>query len=128
MSPPALDGKPVLIVDDDDELRVTMADLVREEGWAVIEASNGDEALALAAQVSPGLIILDHRMPRRTGAEVYQSLRQMGVSAPVILVTAAQDVSRLAASLGVRCFLAKPFGLDRLISMIQQATQGGCGP
>ncbi|MCK6546133.1 response regulator [Myxococcota bacterium] len=126
MTAPAGLGRELLIVDDDDDLRALVAEVLRAEGWRVFEARDGAEGLRLALELKPSVIVLDHRMPRLTGAEVYQQLRAQDVGATIILVTAARDVPSLAASLGIACFLGKPFDADALIELVRRAHDGDC--
>lgn len=82
--------KSVLVVDDDESARDFVAALMAAEGWHVIEAANGVEALDLAQSELPSLIVLDVSMPQLDGFEVYRRLRT-GVftkDLPIIMLTA----------------------------------------
>ena len=117
----------VLIADDDDDLRGAIADALRDEdAFDVVEARDGTEALALALSMQPHAIVLDHRMPGLSGADVIDRLRGAGISVPIIFMTAARDVAQLAGKLGVQCFLGKPFGVDELVALIGRALVGHC--
>ncbi|HJV86074.1 MAG TPA: response regulator [Noviherbaspirillum sp.] len=116
----------VLVADDDDEFRQALAEIIALEGWHVWEASDGEEALVCASKVKPDVVVLDHRMPRLTGAEVIRRLRDSGNRVPVVLVSAAYEIRDLALSVGVNCHLRKPFGVDDLIILMKKALQGKC--
>ena len=117
----------VLIADDDDDLRGAIADALRDEdAFDVVEARDGTEALALALSMQPHAIVLDHRMPGLSGAEVIHRLRGAGIAIPIIFMTAARDVAQLAAKVGVQCFLGKPFGVEDLVALIVRALAGRC--
>lgn len=116
----------VLIADDDDEFRQALVEIITLEGWHVWEASDGEKALACASKLQPDVLVLDHRMPRLTGAEVVQRLRDTGDRVPVVFVSAAYEIKDLALSVGVSCHLRKPFGVDDLITLMKKALQGKC--
>lgn len=120
------EGTTVLVADDDDEFRQAVAEIIAMEGWHVWEASDGEEALVCASKLQPDVLVLDHRMPRLTGAEVIQRLRDTGNRVPVVFVSAAYEVKDLALSVGVNCHLRKPFGVDDLITLMKRALQGKC--
>ncbi|MEZ4297459.1 MAG: response regulator [Polyangiaceae bacterium] len=118
----------VLIADDDDDMRAAVADLLREERQLdVVEAADGAEALEIALTTRLDAIVLDQRMPRLTGVEVVGLLRARSVRVPIILVTAARDVRELAADLGLRCYLAKPFSADEIVEQLTRALEGEGG-
>lgn len=105
----------LLIVDDEKDFRDSLALLLQAVGHSSIEASSGDEALALLEKgVSPDVVLLDHRMPGLTGVETLAAMRRRGVDAPVLLVSAARDVETLASEHGFDGAVAKPFSVDTL--------------
>jgi CheY-like chemotaxis protein len=116
----------ILVADDDVEFRQAMAEIIALEGWQVWEAADGEEALVCACEQNPDVLVLDHRMPRLTGLEVIQRLREDGNRVPVVLVSAAYEVRDLAMSVGVHCHLRKPFGVDELVTLLKRALQGKC--
>lgn len=115
-----------LVADDDHEFRQAMAEIIAMEGWHVWEATNGEEALHFVGKYMPDVMVLDHRMPRLTGAEVIQQMRDCGVDVPVVFVSAAHELHDLAASVGVKCRLMKPFGVDELLELMRRALNGQC--
>ncbi len=116
----------VLVADDDDDIREAIREVLTEEnGWNVLEAGNGADALALALAKRPNALILDQRMPEMTGAEVIAALREAGVMIPTVLITGTRDIEGLAESAGVDHFLCKPFGFDRLTALVVRAMTGG---
>lgn len=115
----------VLIADDDDGIRETLAEALEDEGWAPATARNGQEALEKANEERFDLLILDHRMPGLLGGEVHATLRERGIQVPVILMTAANRVRELAASFGIPVFLGKPFQMDDLLQAIERVTSLG---
>lgn len=110
----------VLVADDDDDIRRAIVEVLEEEELLTIEAHDGEEALRLARSSRPDVIMLDYKMPGKTGADVASELRAQGVSVPIIFMTAGKDV-QLAG-----CFLRKPFGIDQLVTVVRRALEGGC--
>ena len=88
-------SRPILIVEDDEPTRDSLRRTLEREGWAVREATNGLEGLARAAEVTPGLIILDLMMPEMDGFQFVDALREnvSWRSIPIIVIT-AKDLSR----------------------------------
>jgi two-component system response regulator (stage 0 sporulation protein F) len=120
----AAKGK-VLIAEDNDDIRSIIAQLAEWEGWQVSQARNGQEALEKVVKERPNVLVLDHRMPGLTGGQVCNSLREYGIDVPVVLITAETSARQLAASLGIRYFLGKPFEVASLMTLIEVASAGG---
>jgi signal transduction histidine kinase/CheY-like chemotaxis protein len=116
----------VMVVDDDPPSRELLASIVRREGYRVIEASDGDAALALAREHRPDIITLDVLMPRLDGWAVLAALKSdVGLrEIPVIIVTVLADRG-IALSLGATEFVTKPVDRARLAAVIRQNVQGG---
>jgi DNA-binding response OmpR family regulator len=131
LRPPGRDGpsalRRVLVADDDEDFRRAVRDTLEHEGWTVLEARNGREALATAEAETLSVIFLDCRMPDISGQEVYRALRAARVSTPVLLVTARLDVRQAAADLGIRDYLGKPFGIDALLAALDAAARSDPG-
>lgn len=119
----------VLIVDDDDDLRATVAVRFAAAGFAVLEAATGEEGLALAGRRRPGAIILDVTMPGIDGFETCRRLRADARTAqvPVIMLTACSRVGELEEGLraGADTYLTKPFDGAELLAEVQAALGGG---
>ena len=109
----------LLVVDDEEDLRVMLFEALADLGWQASGAENGERALKILAVEQYDVVLLDFRMPGLTGAEVYQRLRASGNDIPVILMTAARHIEDIAQSLGVARFVGKPFDLDELIEAVQ---------
>lgn len=105
-----------------------MAIALREEGYAVHTASSGRDALVQLDRLSPGLILLDAKMPTMGGEEFLRELRHRpGSPAPVVLVTAARMQLTDALRLGAQGLLAKPFDLDELLNCVEEHLHPGPG-
>lgn len=111
----------VLIVDDDEDTRDSLRDIIEEEGYTVEVASHGQEALArLANGTKPCFILLDLMMPVMTGIEFLEALRRdpEHVGTPVVLITAWSDQAAMTER--VQGFARKPFNLREIFTFIRQ--------
>jgi len=113
----------VLVAEDDPALRQLIVQRMRREGFEVLEACSGDDAMivlsAIVQHVEPrdalDLLVMDVRMPGTSGIEVTRQLRLARWTMPVLLITAYPDASLLAEATRLNAaVLAKPFALDRL--------------
>ncbi len=104
-------GKVILLVDDDLTLREMYDERLKAEGFEIIQASNGEEAIAKAKDVKPNVILLDIMMPKINGFDVLKDLKENPETkdTPVIILTALiQDVDRLQGKkLGAADYIVK---------------------
>jgi two-component system, OmpR family, response regulator PrrA len=111
----------VLVVDDDEDIRVSLDRGLRLSGFAVRTAGDGDAALRAVAERVPDCIVLDVGLPGRDGVAVVEALRRDGVPVPVLMLsarTAVDDrVTGLAA--GADDYLVKPFALAELVARLR---------
>jgi CheY-like chemotaxis protein len=110
----------VLVVDDDTSILDTVTSILSGEGYDVVSAASGQEALDAVALKQPLLILLDMRMPIMDGWAVARALRAQGNSVPIIVMTAAESAKRWADEVGAEGYLAKPFGLDELLTIVER--------
>ena len=112
-------GKTVLVVDDDAEIREIVATVLEDDGYRVDTASNGAEALRKANDHQPDAVVLDAMMPVMDGWEFLAQWRTRPVEdrAPVLVVSAVRDW-RTALDSGAQGYLSKPFDLDTLESTL----------
>lgn len=116
-------GGSVLIVEDDDAIRETLADILQYEGYAVSTACDGRDALLrLHCGAAPALILLDLMMPRMNGWEfrAEQLSRQELAGIPVVVLSGAYDAHRQATMLTANGFLSKPIEVVRLLEIVRQ--------
>jgi PAS domain S-box-containing protein len=113
---------PILVVDDDDSLRDLIADVLRDEGYRLVTARDGQEALDLVAVETPALILLDWMMPGLGGAEVAGELRQRypGLDVPLVVMTAGGVAHERAASIGAAGSINKPFEIGVLLDQVSR--------
>ena len=110
---------PILIVDDDAQLQRTMQWLLEDEGLKVETASNGEEALAMAREHRPALVILDLNLPALDGEGVMAGLRAVhGTTIPVIVVSSDGLIDQRAREMGASSWLSKPFEIDELVAAV----------
>ncbi len=112
--------KTILVVDDERNIVELLRLYLEKEGWAVISAADGEEALALHARHDPDLVILDLMLPKLDGFEVCRELRRRG-DVPIVMLTARDDVvdSIVGLELGADDYVAKPFNPRALVARIK---------
>jgi CheY-like chemotaxis protein len=111
----------VLVVDDEADIRATVSAMLQIEGYDVAEAANGADALSVVERQPPDVILLDMRMPVLDGWGFASELRRRGHRIPIVVMTAARDAARWAGDIAASAFVAKPFGLDDLVSAVESA-------
>jgi len=113
-------GTRVLVVDDDPSILDTVTSILTSEGFQVMAASGGKQALSLVHSWHPTLVLLDMRMPIMDGWAVARSMQESGSKVPIIVMTAAESAKRWADEIGAAGHLAKPFGLDELLECVEE--------
>lgn len=114
----------VLIIDDSQEIRDFLCEyILQPKGFEVLQASNGLMGLEMAIAKEPDLMIVDQQMPRLTGLEVLEKLRERGVEIPAILATAhgSEETAVAAFRLGIRDYIIKPFDADEISDSVDRA-------
>ena len=119
----------VLIVDDDPSIRKLVATTLEDvAGFELVEAANGDEALELAREQAPAIVLLDIDMPGIDGLEACRRLRaEAGTAeATVVMLTAAagEEAEHAAEEAGADLFLTKPFSPLELLRLVDDLGQG----
>lgn len=109
---------PILVVDDDPAILATIEEILDLEGYPVVTAGNGADALALVERVRPALVLLDMRMPVLDGWGFAREVRARGLDVPILVMTAAQNAQRWAAEIGADGYVAKPFDLFELLDAV----------
>ena len=105
----------ILVADDEPTIRDLLAEVLHDEGYAVVTAPDGAAALEAAERTRPDLVLSDVTMPGADGVAVAQRLRERGI--PVVLMSAA---GRCPALPGVPC-IAKPFDLGDVVAAVDRA-------
>jgi DNA-binding response OmpR family regulator len=113
--------RPVLLVEDDAVLRETLRWALEDEGFQVVEAVDGLDAVDQATARRPGLVVLDMGLPGLDGYGVAAALRaRYGGELPILVVTADGHASDKASRVGAYAYLHKPFDIDHLVARVHQ--------
>jgi DNA-binding NtrC family response regulator len=113
----------ILVVDDESIIRDLLYEFLTSQGYTVLLASSGEEALKFLSDREIKLALVDLKLPGLDGLELIQSIKKFKPSLPCLLMTAYPDKKSLvrARKLGVSAYITKPFQLDQLLSLIQKA-------
>ncbi len=124
-SAPAADAPVVAVVDDDAAVRESLGRLFAAAGWQVAAFASADEFLAGACLAQVECLVLDHRMPGRSGLELLQQLRQEDAAPPVVFLSGDSDAESgvAAMKLGAVDYLVKPADDQALIAAVRKALQ-----
>lgn len=121
----------VLLVEDDRKTAAFIHQSLLAEGWTVALAGHGEEALMRTGDTSFDAIVLDIMLPGRDGLSVVRSLRERGITTPVLLLSARGEVAERVVGLnaGADDYLAKPFALAELLARVRALGRrvGGAG-
>lgn len=117
-------GKKVLIVDDEIHVIKILQFKLKNEGFEVLQALNGPDAIELAKAQAPDVILLDIMMPGMNGYEVYEALKEDDRTSeiPIVMVSAKTreaDKSK-AEDLGIEEYVYKPFSLQNIVDVINR--------
>ncbi len=113
--------QPVLVVEDDFDLRGLVELVLEEAGYRVVTAGDGQEALQVVAVEMPAMILLDMKMSGMNGWEFAREFRaRYHRQAPIVVLTAAPDAQERAAEIEAEGYLGKPFELSRLVETVEQ--------
>ena len=112
----------ILVVDDDAEIIDTVQYALKQKGYEVLIARDGNQGLAMAEKDGPDLVILDMMMPKRSGFLVLEKLKTLGSPVKVIMITANEGSRHKAYAemLGVHEYLRKPFAMDKLLESVER--------
>lgn len=112
---------PVLVVDDDADMLAMVDMVLGAEGYRVVAAANGAEALEQIAREMPSLILLDMRMPVMDGWRFAEAFRaRYDHRVPIIVMTAAENAKARAEEIDADGHLAKPFDLEQLFACVRR--------
>ncbi len=114
----------VLVVDDDADIRTVIRMTLEEDGYRVVAASNGQQALDRIVEMQPAVVLLDLTMPVMNGWELNGRLKEMGLAVPVVFMTAAFRARAEAEMHGAAGHLTKPFDLEDLVHTVERFVNG----
>lgn len=114
-------ARTILVVEDDDAIRMGLTDALEMEGYTVLAAADGEIGLEMGLTEDPDLIVLDVMMPRMDGFEVLKRLRADRLDTPVLMLTArGLERDRVEGlDLGADDYMVKPFSLSELLARIR---------
>ncbi|MBW2553396.1 MAG: PAS domain S-box protein, partial [Deltaproteobacteria bacterium] len=112
----------VLVVEDSESLRGTICEGLREYGYSVFEASNGNQAYSLFEEVNPEVVILDYHLPEHDGAELLTAFKLPQSQAAVLVTTgdANPELAMKVSKMGADAFVRKPFKIGYLIDLCEK--------
>jgi two-component system OmpR family response regulator len=118
--------KKALVVDDTKNIRTLLTTCLELNGYSVINANNGQEAIEIFKNEKIDLAFLDIKMPKLSGTEVLRTIRAMGIDTPVVIMTAFATVKNAVecTKLGAVSYLQKPFTADKIKSLIKEIFEG----
>jgi DNA-binding response OmpR family regulator len=112
--------KHILLVDDEEGIRLLYREEFEEEGYDVATASNGEEALEKFSQESPDLVILDINMPGMNGIEVLRRMKEINPELPVILSSAYQEYKQDLGTWASEDYIVKSANMDELKNAVRK--------
>ncbi|HEX8947179.1 MAG TPA: response regulator transcription factor [Candidatus Paceibacterota bacterium] len=111
----------ILVIDDEKPVRDMLKQTLKGEGFAVDTAEDGETGSQLARSNEYDVIVLDNRMPKKTGTEVVRELRAAGNQTPILMLSVLGDVRQKAdlLNLGADDYLVKPYSYEELVARIR---------
>jgi len=131
MMQPAMSNtlKKILVIEDEESIRVPLVDALEDEGFEVLVAADGDTGLALGLREDPDLILLDLMLPGLDGFEILSVLRADRVTAPVVILSArGEEWDRVQGfKLGADDYVVKPFSTRELLLRVRAQLERSAG-
>ncbi|MCK5348910.1 MAG: sigma-54-dependent Fis family transcriptional regulator, partial [Desulfobacula sp.] len=117
----------ILVIDDDDQLRISFCKLLKEEKYAVISAASGEAGIEIVKQNTLDLVVLDMRLPGINGMETFKRIKKIDSKLPVIIITAygTTQIAIEATKIGAYDYVLKPFDVPDMLNLIEQAIEAG---
>ncbi|NCB62684.1 MAG: response regulator transcription factor [Clostridia bacterium] len=114
-------GKTILIVEDEKNIVDILSFNLTREGYATLEAYDGEAGLQLGLEQDPDLILLDLMLPRMNGFDVCRAIREAGRATPIIMLTAREEETDkvLGLELGADDYITKPFSMRELLARVK---------
>ncbi|HEX2881712.1 MAG TPA: response regulator, partial [Polyangiaceae bacterium] len=115
----------VLVVDDEENIRVVLRTLLRRHGYEVETAASGDEALAMVESFGPDVVLTDVRMPKMGGLDLLSTLKAKGSEATLIVMSAYGNLDQAidAMKAGAYDYIQKPFKPDEVVLALRKAEE-----
>lgn len=121
-----MNNKKVLIVDDQNGIRILLMEVFSSEGYTTYQAANGKTALEIVEKHTPDLVLLDMKIPGMDGLEILKHIKEMNPSIKVIMMTAygELDMIKEATELGALMHFTKPFDIDEMRVAVNMQLSG----
>ncbi|MDP9280945.1 MAG: response regulator [Chloroflexota bacterium] len=113
-------ARPVLVVDDDDATRSAERAVLTEDGFRVVEARDGEEAMLAIQNDPPAVVVLDIQMPGMDGPAFARDLRMTLKRVPLVILTGVDDPKHEADRCNAEAFLSKPFDAPELVRVVRR--------
>lgn len=119
--------KKVLIVDDQNGIRILLMEVFNSEGYTTMQAPNGKVALEIVRNEAPDLVLLDMKIPGMDGLEILKHIKEINPEIKVIMMTAygELDMIKQATDLGALMHFTKPFDIDEMRLAVNNHLMGG---
>ena len=125
----AASGARIAVIDDDEDVRTFLAEVLIGLGDSVETLDGAEAALAAMAETAPDLALIDFAMPGMNGAELARALRRRHPDLPIVFVTGFAESDQLESALGSEvAVLKKPFGIDELAAVVARHIRPGDAP
>jgi two-component system response regulator (stage 0 sporulation protein F) len=120
----------ILIVDDQNGIRVLLTEVFSSEGYMTYQAANGKLAIELVKKEAPDLVLLDMKIPGMDGLEILKHIKKIDPEVKVIMMTAygELDMIKEASDSGALMHFTKPFDIDELRAAVNRELRGGPFP
>lgn len=121
-----MEEKKVLIVDDQNGIRILLMEVFGSEGYKTFQAANGKQALEIVRNESPDLVLLDMKIPGMDGLEILKHIKAANSEIKVIMMTAYGELDMInqATELGAIMHFTKPFDIDEIRHAVNQQLGG----
>ena len=125
-----MNGGKVLIVDDQNGIRVLLTEVFGSDGYKTYQASNGRLALEIMRRDRPDVVLLDMKIPGMDGLEILKQIKKIDAGVKVIMMTAygELDMIKEATECGALMHFTKPFDIDELRSAVRGVLRGYPNP
>ena len=112
----------IMVVDDDLDLRITLQEILMDEGRDVVAAEDGIQAVQMASESRIALIFMDIQMPRMNGVDAFLEIKEILPDCVVVMMTgfAVEDLIEKALSEGARTVLSKPVSIEQILEIMRE--------
>ena len=112
----------IMVVDDDAALRMTLQDILMEEGWDVIAAEDGFQAIKFATERQIAVIFMDIQMPGMNGVEAFLKIKKILPECVVVMITGflVESLVKRALAEGAMTVLLKPLSIEELLKIVEE--------